>query len=108
MGRRPDTEFDSLQQQTERQRLDLLRTDLKLCRTLVGLAESEVALKNHEHAVQALARAEKGYAQLSHIFEMRQLWGAKPTNEIADKLAKFRQDLDRLQKLVQPSRGSGA
>ena len=110
MGGESDAQFDRLQQQTEQRRLELLRTDRKLCQTLVGLVESE--LENishehisHEHAVQTLARANNGYVSLTRIFELRGRWDEETTNEIADKLEELRQDLDRVRKLVQ-SRGS--
>ena len=88
--------------ETEHNRLTLLRTDLNLIRTLTDSVESELKLNSHEHAEQTFTRASKGYADVSRIFGQRKSWGEKPTNEIQEKLAGLRQELDRLQQLLYP------
>ena len=90
-----------LRRQTEARRLELIRTDLDLCRTLTGIVESELAVNNHEHAAQTLARASKGYADLRRMFEQRRHWEEQATAEISEKLSELRQTLDRLNPLVQ-------
>src|SRR5215472_16001101 len=88
---------------TENSRLELLRTDLEVCQTLVVLVESELEFRNHDHAAQTLTRADKGYQDMSRLFEQRKSWGESPTAEIRWKLANLRKALDRLQPLVYPS-----
>jgi len=95
-----DPEISRLQQQTEQSRLQFIRTDLDLLRTLAGVVQTELALNNNDHAAQTLARAQKGYVDVSRIFEQRNSWDEKASNEIREKLAWLRQELDRLQQLV--------
>lgn len=97
-----DETVNKLRDQTEQNRLNLLRTDLDMVHTLTDLVDTELKLNSHEHAVQTFARATKGYRDMRRIFEERQLWPEKLTNEIKEKLAEVRQELDRLQKLVHP------
>jgi hypothetical protein len=99
-GEMSNAEFEQLREQTEQRRLDLLRTDLNLCHTLVVLVESELAIHNHEHAVQTLALANKGHDDIRRLFEQRSRWDDESTAEIAEKLNELRRSLDRLQPLV--------
>ena len=97
-----DADPNKLLKQTEQNRLSLLRTDLSMMHTLLDLVETELKLKNREHAMQAFASASKGYEDICRIFEQRHSWEEQPTNEIQRKLADFRKELDRVQKLLDP------
>ena len=97
-----DETVNKLREQTEQNRLNLLRTDLNMIHTLTDLVETELNLGSHEHAVQTFARATKGYRDICRIFEQRQLWAEETTNEIKEKLAEVRQELDRLKQLIHP------
>jgi len=94
--------ISKLLDETEQNRLTLLRTDLNLIRTLTDSVESEIKLKSHEHAAQTFTHASKGYADASRIFGQRKCWGEEHTNEIQEKLADLRWELDRLQQLLYP------
>jgi len=87
----------NVQEQTEEQRL--LRTDLDLCNTLVGQAESELAT-SHKHAVQTFNQAVRGYNAMVRVFKQRRRWSETATKEIGAKLARLRQELERLQHLA--------
>ena len=94
-----DPDVNRLQEQTEQGRLDLIRSDLELLNTLANLVESKLKLGNREHARETFTRAEKGYEDVSRIFEKRNLWGEKATSEIREKLEELREELDRVQRL---------
>src|SRR5215472_14584385 len=94
------------QQQTERGRLELLRTDLEFCQTLVSLVESELKRNNHKHAARTLSHATRGYVVCLRIFSRRRSWEDNATNEITEKLAGLRRELNRLEPLVQARSGT--
>ena len=95
-----DADPSKVLEQTEQNRLNLLRTDLSMIHTLLGLVETELTLRNHEHAMQTLASATKGYEDICRIFGQRHSWEEQATNEIQGKLADLRKEIDRVQKLV--------
>ena len=89
-----------LLEQTEQNRLSLLRTDLNMMHTLLDLVETELTLGNHEHAMQTFASVSKGYEDICRIYGQRHSWEEQPTNEIQGKLADLRKEIDQVQKLV--------
>ena len=54
--------FAELQEQSPRDRIEFLKTDLALSFTLAGFAEAEHQTGNRTAASQALGEAEKGYS----------------------------------------------
>jgi len=100
-----EVEVRRLQEQTEQQRLELLRTDLDLCQTLVRLAESKIGLGKYTHAAPTLDRAGQGYVAMQRILGQRQGWDEKATNEIAESLAVLRRNINRVQQLAKAPNG---
>ena len=57
-------ESERLTQETNKNRIEFLRTELQTSNTLADMAESELTLDNPEHAARSLAEAEIAYATL--------------------------------------------
>ena len=102
----PESEFRRLLSETEQRRIELLRTDLQICQTQVGLAEAELACKDYDHAAQTQARAVKSYNDVRCRFEQQQNWDETVKQEITEKLARLWRRLERLEKLLQPPSGT--
>src|SRR5262245_60240399 len=63
----PNGDFAKLQERTDRNRIDFLRTELDLCTTLVGLAKTQYAAGDRERAGRLRGEAQRGYATLQHF-----------------------------------------
>jgi hypothetical protein len=63
----PTDESDELPSKIRHQRIELLRTQLKTCFTLISVAEAARGMGNIEHAKRAALEAEKGYATVRRL-----------------------------------------
>ena len=94
----PQLESVRLQAETNRNRIDFLRTELRTCFALASIVEAEQE-RGEQHAVQSLADAETGYATLirflsdpkhaKHITEQESM-------ELKGGVERLRATLDRL------------
>lgn len=62
-----ETEQKRLAVQSNRNRIEFLRTELQTCFTLIGLAETEQRSGNLEHAARSISDANKAYATVIHF-----------------------------------------
>lgn len=85
-----------IQDETERARLEFIRTDLDLCLTFATVAETAYSMGHREHAEQIVARAEHGYATLVRFFS--KATGLTPgiQQELQSKFKELRDRLDAL------------
>jgi hypothetical protein len=87
-----DLNPSDLKAATDRNRLDLLQTDLGLCFTFVDVAKTELRMGNRDAALHGLEKAETGYSTI-----VRFLADVEPGQqklEIAQKLGELRARLD--------------
>ena len=101
-----DVAVDQLLEDAEQRRLELVRADLDLCHTLAGVAETEIGLGDREHAARAFSRAARGYVEIHRLIEQGRGWDESVTNDLAEELANVRQELNRVQQLIQPPQNS--
>jgi hypothetical protein len=80
-------------------RLNFIRTDLEVCLTLTGLAETKFRMGNRERAERILARAEKRYSDLLRFSSLERGIAAEGQRELQSKFKKVRERLDGLKRL---------
>ena len=83
------------QAETEKNRLDSLRVDLKLSSTFADLAMTELRMEHHDAARRALAKAEDGYATVARL--LLDVTNPDYRNEVEPKLNGLRTKLDYVQ-----------
>src|SRR5258708_3815844 len=97
----PFQESLRLRAKREQVRLNFIRTDLEVCLTLTGLAETKFHRGNREHAERILARAEKGYSNMLRFFTLARVMTPEVQSELKSKFKHLRERLDGLQRLRQ-------
>jgi hypothetical protein len=95
----PELKSKQLSMETDRNRIEFLRTELQASFTFAKVAETEHSTGEHEHAARSLADAEKAYSTLlrfmsdpkhaRHISEEERL-------ELTTGMERLRATLDRL------------
>jgi hypothetical protein len=86
-----------LRSQSNKNRIDFLRTELDACFTFVSLAETERSIGNDEHAKRSAANAEKAYATVQRFLSDPK--HAKHINdqerqELTERMQQLRKKLD--------------
>jgi hypothetical protein len=90
-----------LRGETEQARYEFLQSDLAICFTFADVARTELTIGDRHGAVDALERAEKGYATIHRI--QSDLEREQYRNEIREKLNQLRDKLDSLDELLRAS-----
>jgi Ser/Thr protein kinase RdoA (MazF antagonist) len=88
-----------LRDETERARVDFIRTDLGVCLTLATVAETAYSMGHREHAKRTIASAEKGYSDMLRYFHKATGMTAEVEKELQSKFKQLRERLDGLQRL---------
>ena len=96
-----------LRAEAEQALLDFIRTDLDVCLTLAGLAETKYRLGNREHADETLTRAEKGYSDMLRFFSRARGVTAEVEKELQSKFKQLRARLDGLKRFDGETAGEG-
>lgn len=91
-------EWLRLRAETERARLDLIRTDLGVCLTFATVAEQAYSMGHRDHAAKTTAEAEKGYADMLRFFSMAKGMAPELEEELQLKFKELRDRLDGLQR----------
>ena len=92
-------QVSELQAQSDRTRIDFLRTDLQICFTFAALAETEFEAGERDNAKRSLEDAEKGYATVSRFTtDPRHASHIPPEvlHELVTQLRQLREALDNL------------
>jgi hypothetical protein len=90
-----------LRGETDQARYEFLQSDLAICFTFAEVAMTELTVGDRDGAVDALERAEKGYATIQRI--QSDLEREQHRNEIAEKLNELRNKLDSMDELLRTS-----
>ena len=88
-----------LRAETERARIDLIRTDLEVCLTFASVAETAYSMGHREHAEMTIASAEKGYSEMLRYFYPAIGLTAEVERELCSKYRQLRERLDGLQRI---------
>jgi len=90
---------EHLIEESRRNRITFLRTELQIAFTLLGLAETEWNLGDPGHAARSLEHAERAYATLVHFMSDRkhlQHMTEDERAELSAGIARLRAQLDKL------------
>ena len=82
-------------------RLNFIRTDLKLCLTLAGIAETKFQMGNLKHAERILVRVEKSHSDMLRSFSQAKGMTAEVQSELKSKFKQVRERLDELRRIEQ-------
>lgn len=96
---RPVCKWTSLRAETERLRLDFIRTDLEVCLTFAAVAETAYSMRHREHGERTVASAENGYSTLLRFFSQAKGLTPETERELPSKFKHLREQLDRLQRV---------
>jgi hypothetical protein len=97
--RDPFHERLKIQDDIEKQRIDLIRTDLGVCMTFATVAETAYSMGHRAHAERTIASAEKGYSDMLRYFSQARGMTAEVEKELQSKFRRLRERLDGLQRL---------
>lgn len=89
--------FADLRSQSDKNRMEFLRTELNACFTFLSLAETERSIGNDEHAKRAAAEAEKAYATLQRFLtdpKHNSRLTDEERQEITQRMEQLRKKLD--------------
>jgi hypothetical protein len=87
-----------LRDETERARVDFIRTDLGVCMTFAAVAETAISMGHWEHAKRTIASAEKGYSDMLRYFSQAKGMTAEMESELWSRFRQLRERLDGLQR----------
>src|SRR5207302_4891682 len=93
-------DFSALQVESEKNRLEFLRTEVSVCCTLIELATTEHQLGHQEAAERSIRHAEEGHATLIRFLSDQmhaQHLTRKELEELTDGACEIRRRLDALQ-----------
>jgi hypothetical protein len=91
--------FRRLEAESDQNRVDFLRTDLRACFTFADVALTQLQIGKRENAERALADSEKGYESVSRFLSDRKhadRLSEEVRREFAGELERLRQTLDEL------------
>jgi hypothetical protein len=95
----PFDPYTNLQAESNRHRLDLIKTELALCFTFSTIAARKYETGNHESASQSMAKAEKAYKTVAQFLSdpkhSKHLTGGE-RQDIRAELERLRDRLDGL------------
>lgn len=87
-----------LRDETERARVDFIRTDLGVCMTFAAVAETAISMGHWEHAKRTIASAEKGYSDMLRYFSQAKGMTAEMEIELWSRFRQLRERLDGLRR----------
>jgi hypothetical protein len=94
-------QLNVLRGESDQVRYEFLQSDLAICFTFSDLAMTELTIGDRDGAVDALERAEKGYATIQRL--QYRLEREQYRTEIAEKLTELRNKIDSMDELLRTS-----